>query len=123
MSKHIIMSEAGGSSFLEEMPAPAFTPADFPGWSGLSLEDSGVFLFMFDIAPDAVEFPLHTSPDEWLAYVVAGAGELVSGEGETRQLESVPFAAGDFITFRANTPHAWRNGGVASRILFVKRTS
>lgn len=123
MSKHIIMSEAKGSSYLKEQPAPTFAPADHAGWKGLSLEDSGVFFFMFEIEPGAVEYPLHASSDEWLAYVVAGSGELISGEGNTRQLDKVTFAAGDFITFKANTPHAWRNGSGKSRILFSKRSS
>jgi quercetin dioxygenase-like cupin family protein len=122
MSKHIIMTEANGSSFLKQQAAPTFAATEYKGWKGLALEDSGVFFFMFEIEPGAVEYPLHASGDEWLAYVIEGSGELISGEGNTRQLDKMAFAAGDFITFKKNTPHAWRNGNGKSRILFSKRS-
>jgi quercetin dioxygenase-like cupin family protein len=122
MSTHIIMSQTDGVSHLAAQPAPAFSPQEFPGWQGLALKDSGVFMFIFDIEAGAAEYPLHSSEDEWLAYVVSGSGELHSGNPEGELLDMKPFAAGDFITFRANTQHAWRNGDHPSRILFVKRS-
>jgi quercetin dioxygenase-like cupin family protein len=68
-----------------------------------------------------VEFPIHTSEDEWLAYVVSGAGTLYAGTSEMERTEGIEYQAGDFITFEADTPHGWKNGSAESRILFAKR--
>lgn len=122
MSSHITMFNQQGASYLSKQCAPEFSNLDFPaGWQGQALEDSGVFMFLFRVSADAVEFPIHTSEDEWLAYVVGGAGTLFSGTADLEKTEGMSYQAGDFITFAADTPHGWLNGGAESRILFVKR--
>ncbi len=121
MHKHYLMTDQSGISALSELAAPEFSAADYAGWEGLSAEAGGVFFFMFKISADAVEYPMHASPDEWLGYVVVGEGELFSGNASGEKLGSVSFKAGDFITFMANTQHAWKNGGQESKILFVKK--
>ena len=122
MSKHIVLSESEGSSSIAVNTAPEFLPLDFQGWDGRAVEDSGVFMFLFDIAADAVEFPVHADEAEWLAYVVSGSGEMFSGTPDGVKNGSVEYSAGDYITFRANTQHGWRNGGEPGKILFVKRS-
>lgn len=123
MSNHIIMSiDPEGASQLESSPAPQFDESGFPdGWKGMALEDSGVFIFMFEIAEGAVEFPVHASEDEWLAYVVSGSGMLYAGTAAMDRTEGVAYSAGDFITFEGNTPHGWKAAGEPSRILFAKK--
>lgn len=122
MSKHIILTESGGVASIETTSAPEYEAAEIPGWAGRSLEDSGVFFFMFKAEPDADEFPLHASEDEWLAIVLSGSGTLFSGSQSDDKLDSVDYVAGDFITFKANTQHGWKNGNKQSELLFVKRT-
>lgn len=121
MSNHIIMSRHQGASSMTRAAAPEFSDLDVPGWQGLSLQDSGVFMFLFNISPGANEFPVHASEDEWLAYVICGSGTLYSGTGEMQRTDGMEYTAGDFITFAANTPHGWKNGDESSRILFAKR--
>lgn len=121
MSSHIIMSNNDGASSLAKSPAPEFDALDFQGWQGHAVEDSGIFMFMFDIAPDAVEFPVHADEAEWLALVISGSGTLFAGTTEMQKTDGIEYQAGDYITFEANTPHGWKNNGEASRILFVKR--
>lgn len=121
MSQHIIMSEESGTSRLETAAAPVFEPLDFSGWKGAGLSGSGLFMFTFEIAPAAVDFPLHADEAEWLAYVVEGSGELLSGDPKGNETGSVEYSAGDYITFHANTQHAWKNGGTKGKILFVKK--
>jgi quercetin dioxygenase-like cupin family protein len=123
MSRHIIVSlNADGSSVADREAGPEFLSADFPpGWQGAGVEGAGLFLFQFDIAPAAVEFPLHADPAEWLAYVISGSGTLFVGTADMEKTEGTAYSAGDFITFRPDTPHGWKSDGAASRILFVKR--
>lgn len=122
MSSHITMLNNPGESSLSKQPTPEFSDVDFPpGWQGLTLEDSGVFMFMFNISPRADEFPIHVSEDEWLAYVVSGSGTLYAGTADMQKTDDMAYEAGDFITFAADTPHGWLNGSEKSRILFVKR--
>lgn len=124
MTWHIIMSnDVNGNSTLESVSGPGFDGQGFPaGWKGAGLEDSGVFMFLFDVAPDAVEFPVHADEAEWLAYVVSGSGTLFTGTAALDRTDGAAYETGDFITFRANTPHGWKSDGEASRILFVKRS-
>lgn len=122
MANHIVMTNNNGASELARSPLPEFDAGDFPqGWKGLGIEASGVFIFMFNIAADAVEFDIHASEDEWSAYVVSGSGTLYAGTAEMERTEGMDYQAGDFITFEANTPHCWQNGGEASKILFTKK--
>ena len=121
MASHIIMSNDSGASTLSKSPAPEFEDLDFAGWKGRAVEDSGLFMFMFDIAPDAVEFPVHADEAEWLALVLSGSGTLFAGTADMQKTDGMDYEAGDYITFEANTPHGWKNGGEPSRILFVKR--
>lgn len=120
MNHHYLMTDQGGHSAIETLVAPEFGAAEYPGWEALSLETEGLSFFMFKIAPGAAEYPLHAAPDEWIGYVVSGSGVLYAGDEEGRQSEQVAFTAGDFITFKPNTQHAWKNGSEESRILFVK---
>ncbi|MGB5511300.1 MAG: hypothetical protein WBM87_06295 [Woeseiaceae bacterium] len=120
MSSHIVMSNNQGASTLTATPLPEFSDLDIPGWQGLSREDSGVFMFMFNIAADAEEFPIHADEAQWLALVISGSGTLYAGTTDLEKTDGINYVAGDFITFEANTPHGWKNGGTSSRILFVK---
>lgn len=122
MANHIIMRQCSGASSLESSVAPEFSALDFTGWQGVSLEDSGVFMFVFIIEPEAVEFPIHSSEDAWLAYVISGTGWLYAGSVDQQATESIEYRSGDFITFQADTPHGWKNGGEKSKILFVKKS-
>ena len=120
MSRHYLMTEKQGTSFLEEVEGPSFSSTDVDGWEGLTVEAAGVFFFMFRIAPNAVEFPMHAAPDEYLGYVVRGSGKLHAGT-EQEKLESVDFNEGDFITFKPDTMPGWTNGPQESKILFVRK--
>ena len=122
MSSHIVMSNDQGASTLSRSPVPEFSDMDVAGWQGVSLEDSGVFMFMFNIAANAEEFPIHADAAEWLAHVISGSGTLYAGTADLAKTTGIDYEAGDFITFQANTPHGWKNGGSPSRILFVKRS-
>ena len=121
MASHIIMSNESGASTLSKVPAPDFDALEFKGWQGRAVEDSGIFMFMFDIAPDAEEFPIHADEAEWLALVLSGAGTLYAGTADMQKTDGMDYEAGDYITFQGGTPHGWKNGGEPSRILFVKR--
>lgn len=122
MSSHITMSNSNGASTLTKSDGPKLYTAGHDGWQGLSLEASGVFIFMFDIAPDAAEFPIHASEDKWLAYVISGSGTLFAGTADMEKTEGMSYAAGDFVTFERNTPHGWINDSEPSRILFTKQS-
>lgn len=121
MSSHIIMSNDNGASTLSKSATPDFEALDFPGWRGRAIEDSGLFMFMFDIAPDAVEFPIHADEAEWLALVISGSGTLFAGTPDMQKTDGMDYQAGDYITFQGGTPHGWKNNDAPSRILFVKR--
>ncbi|MCM2678509.1 cupin domain-containing protein [Echinimonas agarilytica] len=123
MSQHILMSEKEGQSYLASQAAPEFNANDFPeGWSGAGVEASGVFMFILKVDKESDTFELHASEDAWLAYVVSGSGTLLAGTADEQRTESVAYAAGDFITFEANTPHGWINNiDAESRLLFVKQ--
>lgn len=121
MSDHIIMSNVNGASSLAKSPAPEFEALEFKGWQGRAVEDSGIFMFMFDIAANAEEFPIHVDEAEWLALVLSGSGTLFAGTADLQKTEGMDYQAGDSITFQGGTPHGWKNGGKSSRILFVKR--
>ncbi|HEY8567946.1 cupin domain-containing protein [Microbulbifer sp.] len=124
MSKHYIMFEHQGASAIEATEAPDFTSHEnMPGWKARAVEDAGTFMFQFEIEPYAVEYPIHTSDEAWLAYVVSGHGILYAGDAEEKRTEGVNYSAGDFITFRPNTPHGWMNGNDKSVILFTKRSN
>ncbi|WP_169305279.1 cupin domain-containing protein [Coraliomargarita akajimensis] len=119
MNQHTRMIQNNGISAFEQADMPEFSAADFDGWEGLSLEAAGVFFFMFKVAPDAADFPLHAAPDEYLGYVVKGGGTLYAGSAEAKT-DSIEFSEGDFITFKPDTQHAWTNGDSETKILFVR---
>ncbi|MBM7036101.1 cupin domain-containing protein [Vibrio ulleungensis] len=127
MSNHIKTKLNGNTpnatSFITVEPNSEFVPLDFQGWRGRAVEASGLFSFMFDIEPGAQPYPLHTDPAEWLAVVVTGSGVLLGGSEPDNELCQQHFVAGDYITFEAGTPHAWRNDQVHTQILFVKVAS
>ncbi|MCQ3830399.1 cupin domain-containing protein [Microbulbifer elongatus] len=121
MSKHFIMFEHQGASGIETTDAPEFTSHEnMPGWKARAVEDAGIFMFQFEIEPGAVEYPIHTSDEAWLAFVASGHGTLYAGDAEENRTEGVRYQAGDFITFKPNTPHGWLNGNEKSLILIVK---
>jgi uncharacterized cupin superfamily protein len=79
-------------------------------------------MFIFEIDDSSDEFPLHASDQEWLAYVVLGEGLLIAGTTDNQtQTSSIAFSAGDAITFRADTPHAWRMKPGSGKILFCRQ--
>lgn len=73
MSSHITMSNDNGASVMKKSPSPAFEAFEYRGWKGRAVEDSGIFMVLFDIAPEAEEFPIHADESRWLAYVIAGS--------------------------------------------------
>lgn len=79
-------------------------------------------MFIFTVKADAVEFPIHTSDDKWLAYVISGSGTLYAGDSNDNKTEGISYQASDFISFDANTPHGWKNANQESKILFTKRS-
>lgn len=121
MSNHIIMSNNNGASELVKSQVPNFEALEFEGWHGRAVEDSGVFTFIFDIEPDAEEFPIHADQAAWLALVISGSGTLFAGTANLKKTDGMAYQAGDYITFQGGTPHGWKNGGKPSQILFVKR--
>ena len=58
MSSHIVMSNDQGASTLSKSTVAEFSDMDVPGWQGRSLEDSGLFMFMFNIAIDMFQFAI-----------------------------------------------------------------
>lgn len=122
MNQHITMSLGERASELTSCALPAYSPLDFPGWKGLAIEDATFFMFVFDIEANAEEFTLHSDENTWLAYVIAGKGTLYAGTKDNQEkTASIPFNAGDAITFEANTPHAWLVGDESSKILFCRK--
>ncbi|WP_078086133.1 cupin domain-containing protein [Microbulbifer mangrovi] len=123
MSKHLIIFEHEGASTIETVEAPDFTSHEnMPGWKARSVDDAGIFMFQFSIEPGAVEYPIHTSDEAWLAYVASGYGTLFAGDTEENRTEGADYQAGDFITFKPNTPHGWLNGDSPSVIVLTKRS-
>ena len=121
MSKHLIMFEHQGASAIETIDAPEFTSHEnMPGWKARAMEDAGIFMFQFEIEPGAVEYPIHTSDEAWLAYVASGQGTLYAGDAGENRTEGVQYQEGDFITFKPNTPHGWLNGNEESILVIVK---
>ncbi|QKX17569.1 cupin domain-containing protein [Microbulbifer sp. YPW1] len=121
MSKHHIMFEHESASTIETVDAPDFTSHEnMSGWKARAVEDAGIFMFQFEIDPGAVEYPIHTSDEAWLAYVVSGHGTLYAGDAGENRTEGITYGAGDFITFKPNTPHGWVNGDDKSLILLAK---
>lgn len=122
MTKHIVMTEANGDSVLTTTKAPEFDANDFPkGWSGVGLEASGVFMFILKVDKVSEEFAIHSSEDEWLAYVMSGSGTLYAGTATNQKTTNLAYQTGDFITFAKNTPHGWLDDGMGSKFLFVKQ--
>lgn len=122
MNQYISMSMSDDKSQLSSTPLASFTPLDFPGWQGLSIEDKSLFMFIFDIEANADEFPLHASDQNWLAYVIEGNGILYAGTTDNKEKTSeIPFSAGDAISFEANVPHGWKVNNIASKILFCRK--
>ncbi|QIA63571.1 cupin domain-containing protein [Vibrio astriarenae] len=121
MSKFIDMIKLTDKSALESSMLPQFTPLDFRGWKGISMQNSSLFMFLFDVEPDADKFPLHADESEWMAYVIEGEGKLVAGNITcNEETEAISFQQGDFISFAPNTPHAWQPGPKKTKILFCK---
>lgn len=122
-NKHFTMTDKNGESFISIEHAPEFSAADYSGWEAISVEAeaAGLFFFMFKVAPNAEEFPLHASPDTWLSYVVSGHGLMYAGKENGVKTQGVEFKAGDFISFGPNTQHAWKNGDAETKIMFLKR--
>ncbi|MCU4675629.1 cupin domain-containing protein [Catenovulum sp. 2E275] len=121
MSKLIKMTEQQGASFLATETGPKFEALEHQGWNGATIEESGVFVFMFDIEKDAVEFPLHASDQVWMGYVVSGSGTLYAGCANEEKTGQVHYQAGDFISFAANTLHGWENDCQPSKLMFIRQ--
>ncbi|MEO0796694.1 MAG: cupin domain-containing protein [Verrucomicrobiota bacterium] len=120
MATHYKMIDDNGTSSIETLDAPVFTPTDHEGWFGQAFEASGLFCFILKVESEAAEFPLHAAPEAWIGYVVAGNGTLYSGDGAGDKLKEVSYNTGDFFTFEPKTQHAWKNGVGESKIFFAK---
>jgi len=117
----IHVTETDGASTLTSEPAPEPADLDVKGWRGVTLETAGLVAFMFDIAADADEFPIHADGAQWVAHVLSGSGTVHAGNSDLERTSSTAYTAGDFFSFSANTPHGWTTDGSPSRILFVRR--
>lgn len=115
------MTKTRKASVLSSKDAPEFEPLDLTGWQGLTFDDVGLSFFIFNIDADAPEFPIHSSEDRWIAYVISGSGTLYAGEDSGQKTESITYSAGDLITFHSNTPHGWKNDNTKSRILLTRQ--
>lgn len=122
MTKKITMYRNKNESTISVIDAPQYEAMDVEGWEGVHVEDMDVFMFVFNIQANAKEFPIHSSGDTWLAYVISGSGTLYAGTECGQKREGASYQAGDFIVFEANTPHGWANNGSDSKILFTKHT-
>ncbi|WP_026958309.1 cupin domain-containing protein [Aliagarivorans taiwanensis] len=132
MVKHILMrTTEQGSELLEQavpksepiaLPQANAEPAPLTGWSSRMVEDMGLSMLKLTITEDAAEFPIHSSDEPWLAYVVCGQGTLYSGSHQQDKGTGIEYQAGDYISFEANTPHGWLNRANYSEILFVKKS-
>lgn len=120
---HITMSMQGNGSTINKATLPEFEATDINGWYGSALEDAGLFTFIFKVDAGAATYTIHSDPAEWVAYVVSGGGTLYCGDEQGNQTESIAFEEGDFITFKADTPHGWKNGDTQSKLLFVKQAN
>ena len=115
-----MLAQSGGSSLVKNN-GPDIVIDEFPeGWDGQSIEFGNVFMFIFTIQENAAEFPLHSSEDTWIAYVASGSGTLIAGDNQNNKTQEMHYAAGDFITFDANTPHGWKNDKQVSKIILSK---
>lgn len=122
MNNHIRMTKTDSGSALCSVIAPEFNELDLAGWQGLTFNDIDLNFFIFNIDANASEFPVHSSEDSWIAYIISGSGTLYAGEDSGKRTESVKYRAGDLITFHPNTPHGWKNGTTDSRIILARNT-
>lgn len=121
MNSHLVMSMQGDSSVIKANNPPKFSALDVEGWYGASLEDAGLFAFMFRIDANAPTYPIHSDPASWIGYIISGGGKLYCGDIDGNQSEFADYSAGDFITFMPDTPHGWQNGDIESEILLIKK--
>jgi hypothetical protein len=63
MTRHISLTNTQSGSELSSAPAPSFESLEIEGWRGRSLDDVGLHFFIFNIADDAAEYPIHSSGD------------------------------------------------------------
>lgn len=120
----VIMQSSNGKAVAKEQPAPVFGGIDLKGWSVSALQAAGADFYIYKIAPGAADMAIHSGPDSWIAYVLAGNGEMPLGDKEGKQTGSVSFSKGDYLVFEPNTMHGWKNTGKTDiLILFVKASA
>lgn len=101
---------------------PAFADAGLRGWTLQNFSFAGVDWFVFKLAGLAAVYPFHSGPDEWIGYVLEGAGQCRLGDANNNQKGTVAFKKGDFLLFKGDTVHSWLNGPNETQILFLKAT-
>lgn len=120
----ITVDNAAGIATGTTAAAPSFGAVEGQdGWSVSLISDEGVGVdfYVFAYEANAEVFPIHTGgPDQWIAYVESGSGELLLGGSDGVQKSSVAFKKGDYILFRPDTFHGWKPGKEDTKILFIK---
>lgn len=119
MNQHWHLTLTDNRSQILPAPPIEFMADSLAGWQTARLTSAGVNVFLFEIEPRAVEYPMHAAHDAWLGYVATGSGTIFAGTANAKESEAA-FYAGDFITFDPLTPHGWQNGPESTRILFFK---
>jgi hypothetical protein len=112
-----------GASSSTSAGNPAFADAGLKGWTVQSFSSAGVDWFIFKLAVGAAPYPFHKSPDEWIGYILDGSGQLVLGDDNNAQTGVINFRKGDYLLFKANAVHSWKNGPKETQILFLKATA
>lgn len=102
--------------------APLFTDVEGEkGWSVTLISDAGVGVdyYIFKIKKGADIYPIHSAPGNWLAYVAEGSGELVLADKQKVEKSTTSFKKGDYILFRPDAMHGWKNGPTDTTLIFI----
>lgn len=67
----------------------------------------GSYCVMLGTIPAGVSVPLHSHPDVESFFLLSGAVEALSYEGE--KFDWLPIKPGEFVHVPSNAKHAWRN--------------
>jgi hypothetical protein len=117
-----VIENSDGTTTSTSKDSPAFADAGLKGWTVQSFSSAGVDWFVFKLGVGAVLYPFHTSPDEWIGFILDGSGQVLLGDENKAQKGVLNFKKGDFLLFGKDTMHAWKNGPKETQILFLKAT-